>query len=97
MTTDQEYLVISLKSKINTLIKLYETTKKENNNLVEEIRNLNETIEHKTKSYNELTTQYNSLKIAKDLSLDKYMAKEAKDKIDNLVREIDECIALISV
>lgn len=96
MNPEVNAVIIELKTKINTLFKQYKTIEEERDNLVREKLDLLEQLEIITQKNYDLEYRYNSLETAKMLTFDKTEVKGAKKRIDNIVREIDNCIALLN-
>ncbi len=96
MNPEVNAVIIELKIKINTLFEQYKTIEKERDNLVQEKLDLLKQIEIITQKNYNLEYRYNSLKTAKMLTSNQTEVQEAKKRIDNIVREIDNCIALLN-
>ncbi len=84
----------SLKKKAKQLDEKYQTIKRENNKLLEEVGKLTQNLNEKNQQIKELTNKVNVLKISG--SVDNESTKDVKLKINELVREIDSCIAQIN-
>lgn len=94
---EEEYIntVTDLKQKTRQLIALYEKAKHENLQLQNENKQLKDQIKQKEAEYSSLKEDYTKLELAKSLaSVDS--AHDAKIKINRIVREIDNCIALLN-
>jgi len=89
-------LVVKLEDKIEQLIKRYHAEKERNSMLKAEIDNLSGKLEEATATYSDLEKQFNRLKIAKTLEASSEDVHETKLRINQLVREIDKCIALLN-
>ncbi len=96
MDQNKKDIIINLKEKITGIISLYESSKYEVENLKKELENLEIKKKNLEKNISELENKYNSLKLAKTLTGSKQDNAEAKSKINNIVREIDKCIALLN-
>lgn len=85
----------NLNSKIDDLIRRYNTLKEENRNL----KTLNERLEFELREreneIKQLEKKYEILKITGALLGESEHGVEMKRKINELVREIDKCIALL--
>jgi hypothetical protein len=94
---DDEYqnIVNELKSKIRKLIDLYENSEKEKVQLQEDNNKLRNLLTQKEEDYSGLEEKYNRLELAKSLASVE-SAHDAKIKINRIVREIDNCIALLN-
>ena len=96
MINDYQEIVKSLKGKINTVIELYEREKKSNEQLISENKKLNLEIINQNNKINNIENNYTKLKIAKTILSSSDDAHDAKIKINRIVREIDNCIALLN-
>ncbi len=89
-------IVESLDSRIKKLISLYENLKQLNERTLEENDKLNKEVDEKTKFVKELEEKIKLIKISKlAVSLDEDN-KKIKQKINEYVREIDKCVALLN-
>ena len=84
-----------LEDKINTLISLYNEAKDKIENLTKEKEEKEVKIKKLTKEKNEIENKYNNLKIGKAIE-EVSENKDAKDKLSKMIREIDNCIALLN-
>lgn len=91
---DLSQLVSSLRKKAEKLVKSYELIVVKNDKLSAEIVHLKEGLTDKDQQLNAMTNKLNLLKIAG--SVDNESTKDVKLKINEMVREIDKCIAQIS-
>ena len=97
MDSSKEDLIITLKSRIQKIIDLYENQKKinielENNN--KEIKDKLILLENK---FSDVEEKYENLKLARAIvSPDEEETHEARIKVNRIVREIDKCIALLN-
>ena len=94
---DDEYqnIINELKTKVKKLIDLYESSRKEIIQLQEDNNKLSNQLKQKEAEYKHLEEKYSRLELAKSLaSTDS--AHDAKIKINRIVREIDNCIALLN-
>ena len=74
----------------------YQQLKQKNEELKEVIRKKDETIEEIQSNYKSLDTKYANLKLAKIISINDSEAKDTKQRLSKLVREVDKCIALLN-
>ena len=91
---DLSTLVTSLNKKAHQLVEKYQNVKEENKKLTDKIAGLTEELNQKNQHLEELSNKVNLLKISG--SVDKESTKDVKLKINELVREIDKCIAQIN-
>ena len=89
-------LVIRLESKIDRLVERYHTKKKEVGTLKNEINRLTAQLDDTNNSFSELKEQFNKLKMAKTIEASSADVHETKMRINQIVREIDKCIALLN-
>lgn len=95
MTIDKDELINKLQTGIHRLIELYEQEKAQNSILKQRINELSNLLLEKEKETMSLETKYNTLRMAKTLS-ETGDTLETKVKVNNLVRELDKCIALLN-
>ncbi len=91
---DLSLLASGVKQKVEKLIAKQSELKEENENLLQQIEKINKELEEKSQQVSELEDKVKMLKIAG--SVDSESTKEVKLKINELVREIDKCIAQIN-
>ena len=89
-------IVSELREQISRLVSLYQNLKLEKEELVREKMNLLEQVESLSKEYEEFKHQYDILKLAKTFAVNTGDSQQAKNKISQIVREIDKCIALLN-
>ena len=90
-------VVESIENKVNNIISLYNSLKKEKEEILEENTKLRSDISEKDKSIKSLEEKINLLRITKSVgALDVEKNMESRRKINEYVREIDKCIALLN-
>jgi len=90
-------VVESIENKVNNIISLYNSLKKEKEEILEENRKLKSDISEREKSIKSLEEKINLLRISKSVgALDVEKNMESRRKINEYVREIDKCIALLN-
>jgi len=92
--TDNEKLVDELKKKANLLISSYQQLKNDVNHLTEENKRLKSLLNEKASNEERLIEETKLLKLSQGISTED--KKEVKLKINELVREIDSCIARLN-
>ncbi len=92
--TDNEKLVDELKKKTSLLISSYQQLKNDVNRLAEENSKLKTLLNEKASNEERLIEETKLLKLSQGISTDD--KKEVKLKINELVREIDSCIARLN-
>ncbi len=96
MTDLEKNLLLEFKLKVKQLIAKHENLKQEKVQLRGKIESLEETINHLRQENSLLEQKYENVKLAKMLVASDDDNKDAKNKIQKLVREIDKCIALLN-
>jgi len=96
MTDQEKNLLVDFKLKVKHIIAKHETLKQEKNQLLEKISNLESTIIQIQKENRLIEQKYENLKLARMLDVSDDENKDAKNRIQKLVREIDKCIALLN-
>ena len=89
-------IVDSLEVKIKQLISLYGKTKQEKQQAVNEAEKLKISLAEKQEIINGLEEKVKLIKMSKVVSSSKEDNKKTKQKINEYVREIDKCIALLN-
>ena len=90
-------VVESIENKVNNIISLYNSLKKEKEEILEENTKLRSDISERDKSIKSLEEKINLLRISKSVgALDVKKNMESRRKINEYVREIDKCIALLN-
>lgn len=93
---EQKEFVDSLKDKVKKLLARYNDLKSENAILKKETEELKLQLKNKESELEFLNNKYNKLKLAKSLLASADDSHDAKIKINRIVREIDNCIALLN-
>ena len=96
MTDLEKNLLIDFKLKVKQIIAKHEILKQEQNQLHGKIGDLEETISKLQQENRSLEQKYDNLKLAKMLFASEDETKDAKSRIQKIVREIDKCIALLN-
>ncbi len=96
MTKEDDLLLDELKANTERLFQEFNNLEKEIKLLEDKVLGLNSDIELLEKDKLELSQKNEQLKIATHLLSGVDENREAKQKINKLVREIDKCIALLN-
>lgn len=89
--------VVNIENKVNKIISLYRSLKKEKEEILEENRNLKFEILERDKNIKNLEEKIKLLRITRSVGVhDLEINKESRQKINEYVREIDKCIALLN-
>ncbi|MCL2327494.1 MAG: hypothetical protein FWC39_03155 [Bacteroidetes bacterium] len=90
-----ETIIAKLQQQIATLMLMYRMLKEKNEVLQTKNNDLNEQLEHNKKTIEDLQRNYNELQMAKAVVGAQGDNADAKRRIEEIVREVDECIALL--
>jgi len=96
MTDLEKNLLTDFKFKVMQVMTKHDKLKQEKDQLVRKIGNLEEAIQQLEQQNRILEQKYDNLKLAKMLVGSEEENKDAKNRIQKLVREIDKCIALLN-
>lgn len=96
MAKTKEALLSEMQSKVSRLIVLYENCREANAMLSSEIQEVRARLDEKELQYKELEQKCINLKAARSLGETPESSLDAKQKISNIVREIDQCLALLT-
>ena len=90
-------LVENIEKKVSKLIQLYQSVQKEKEEILTENNKLELDLSDKEKTIKRLEEKIKLLRITKSVSTqDDEKNKESRQKINEYVREIDKCIALLN-
>lgn len=95
MSEDYNGIINELKDNINEIITLYKKEKEVNKTITKEIILIREQLNSYKEKYEIAERKYENLKLAKSLT-DEGSSQESKNKLNKIIREIDNCIALIN-
>ena len=96
MIDRENNLLIEFKFKVKHLIAKHEKLKAEKDQQRLKIEDLEETIRRLHQEKSLLEQKYENVKFAKMLIASDDETKDAKNRIQKLVREVDKCIALLN-
>ena len=96
MTERETVLLREFKDKLDKLIEIHLKVKNENIRLKEELLAMKEHLRSVTLQNDETIKKHENLKFAKSLVGSDEDSHNAKIKINKLVREIDQCIAMLN-
>ena len=91
-----EHLVHVLEAKVESTLKKVKQLQDENEALKKELIGCNQKISKQFGELSSIEDRYNSLKMANTLSGSNENAREAKIKINALIKDIDLCISQLS-
>ena len=89
-------MIRQLRYRIRLLMARYQSLKHENESLVAEKNELLTLVEKQKKDIKQLEQQYTTAKLARSVLVPSEDRETAKAQINRIVREIDECIALLN-
>lgn len=92
MYENEKQILIQFETKLQTLLDKYKEQKELNNNLLQLINEKENSLNELQHRYNELEQSYINLKRARMISISYEEVDNAKEHINRLVREIDQCI-----
>jgi phage shock protein A len=96
MTDQEKILLTNFELKVKQVIAQVDVLKQEKLALLEKVKNMEESVNQLRKENMVLEQKYQNLKLAKLFVAPDDGTKDAKSKIQNIVREIDKCIALLN-
>ena len=96
MTEEEQNLLINLKNNVQQFFVEFENVENEKKGLENDVLDLKQQIELLKKEKSELSHKIEQLRLATHLLSGVDENREAKQKINKLVREIDKCIALLN-
>jgi len=96
MTDLEKNLLIEFRRKVMQMIASHDLLKQEKDQLLGKIGGLEGIIRQLQQENHLLEQKYGNLKLAKMMVASENDNKDAKNKIQKLVREIDKCIALLN-
>ena len=89
-------LVVELSNRVDRLVELYQNAKRENAMLKNEVAQLTSQLKEAVNSKAEVEEQLGHAKMAKVLESGPEDVQHTKTRINQIVREIDKCIALLN-
>lgn len=96
MTDSEKNLLMEFKHKVMQVIARHDLLKQEKRQLLGKIGGLEENIHQLNQENRLLEQKYENMKLARMLAASDDENKDAKSRIQKLVREIDKCIALLN-
>jgi FtsZ-binding cell division protein ZapB len=96
MSDPNPEIIVELQRKVERLIDKHQGLKAEVRRLSDEKDRLLSELDASARNYEALETKYNNLKLTKDLMSSPEQSGDTKKRINQIVREIDKCIALLN-
>ncbi|HOZ30267.1 MAG TPA: hypothetical protein PLL66_05070 [Bacteroidales bacterium] len=96
MNEEYDRLILRMKENIHKLILLYTNEKEKSKKLSQEVKRISNELNIYIDKNKETEKKYENLKLAKAISGTDGEDKEARTKLNKIIREIDNCIALLN-
>ena len=96
MTEAERQKLKMFDAKVRNLLASYVALQRENTDLYEELDKKEEEIRSLQEQAQQYKKDYNNLKLAKMIEISDTDIKDAKQRITNLVREVNNCINLLN-
>lgn len=96
MSANPKSLLDALNAKIKEMVRRYEALKERAETLEQRVEQQSEEISALQEELKEMSIKYQNLKTAKGLSFGMEDVREARNRFNKLVREIDKCISLLN-
>lgn len=96
MAEEYTKLLGVFESRVRQLMYLHDELKHENAKLKQALSDKEEELIRSHSDYKELEACYTNLKTARTISLNDNELRDAKQRLSKLVREVDQCIALLN-
>ncbi|HPX75027.1 MAG TPA: hypothetical protein PLW77_00440 [Bacteroidales bacterium] len=96
MNEEYKDIIIKLNENIQSLISSYSTIKENNIILSNEVNKLNSELNIYKEKLEEIENKYNNLRLARSIADGDSDDKDVKLKLNRIIREIDNCIALLN-
>ncbi len=97
MTGQDQILLDDFKARLRLLMYRHDRLKAEKQQLLDQLESLKNEISALRTEKDELHVKYDNLKIARVLSVTDDEKRQAKQRINKIVREVDKCIAQLNV
>ncbi len=95
MTRDEETLLNNVQTRVRQLILQDQRLKQRCSTMEQQVEQLNQRIANLQDELRTAKANYANLKIAKTIELTESDSRSAHRRLNNLVRQVDECIALL--
>jgi len=96
MTEAERQTTKKFDAKVRSLLAAYVALQHENSDLYEELEKKDKELRDLQQQANRYKEDYNNLKLAKMIEISDTDFKDAKQRITNLVREVNSCINLLN-
>lgn len=95
MTAEEEKTIKTLETRVRQLILKYQQQQEDNEELLADLVAKDEELRHVKEQNKQLEADYANLKMAKLMEIGDTDLAAAKQRINQLVRDVDKCIALL--
>ena len=96
MTEEQLKIIRNFEVRVRQTLFLCDKLKEENVNLQSQLSVQEKENESLSKKFSQLQLKYDNLQVARMISVGRDDFKATKNRLSKLVREVDECIALLN-
>jgi Na+-transporting NADH:ubiquinone oxidoreductase subunit NqrF len=96
MNEEYSKILNTLNENIQQVILLYNKEKKLNDGLSSEVKKLSDELNIYKEKYQDIERKYDNLRMAKALGTGNNEDNDAKLKLNKIIREINNCIALLN-
>lgn len=96
MNDNYNMIINELKQNIYKIISLYKEEIEKNKDLTDELNEIRKELIDEVEKNKNIEKKYEVLKMAKSLSGEDVASQEAKIKLNKIIREVDNCIALVN-
>ncbi len=96
MNEEYSKILNTLNENIQQVILLYNKERKLNDGLSSEVKKLSDELNIYKEKYQDIERKYDNLRMAKALGTGNNEDNDAKLKLNKIIREIDNCIALLN-
>jgi len=96
MSFQQSEISENIKQKVQLLVSAFDKMKQDYDVLLNQKKQLELDLNNKELAYSDLQEDFNRLKLAKAIEASSLDSHDARIKVNRIVREIDNCIALLN-
>jgi hypothetical protein len=96
MTEEQEKVIAIFEARVSQIMQLCDTLRDENAALRQQVKALESAHEQLENDKRAIHTKYDNLKMARIIEVKQDDFKIAKQRLSQLVKEVDQCIALLN-
>lgn len=96
MTSEERQSMKQFEAKVRQVLAQFRVLKQENADLYSELEKKESEISELKEQKQQILSDYNNLKLAKMVQVSDSDIKESKQRITNLVREVNKCINILA-